>query len=224
MLPLFYRFFRTLARIFTGRNLWFHVAAVVVTFLAVTSGLDGWYFTHLHTSAAAAFLFPAVWLGTLLPVAAPLALLAAGLLARRFVLANTGWALGQAALLGWLVSSCYKAFTGRPGPHFRSRGVMGDMSHVFRFGFWRGGIFWGWPSSHTTVAFAMAFALVFLFRADRWVCRLAPLYALAIGIGVSMTIHWFSDFLAGAIIGSLIGAVVGSSFAQRTRQPGSRLL
>jgi hypothetical protein len=70
----------------------------------------------------------------------------------------------------------------------------------------------------------MAFALVFLFRANSWVRRLAPLYALVIGIGVSMTIHWFSDFLAGAIIGSLIGAVVGSSFAQRRRQPGSRLL
>jgi membrane-associated phospholipid phosphatase len=27
-----------------------------------------------------------------------------------------------------------------------------------------------------------------------------------------MTIHWFSDFVAGAIIGSVIGAVVGKSF------------
>jgi membrane-associated phospholipid phosphatase len=215
MLPLFYRFFRTLGRIFTGRNLWAHVAAIVATFLLVTGGFDGWYFLHLHASAAASFLFPAVWLGTLIPVAAPLALLALGLLARRFVLTNTAWALGQAALLGWLVSSCYKAFTGRPGPHFRSRGVMADMSHVFRFGFWRGGIFWGWPSSHTTVAFAMAFALVFLFRSNSWARWLAPLYALFVGVGVSMTIHWFSDFVAGAIIGSLVGAVVGTSFAHR---------
>jgi membrane-associated phospholipid phosphatase len=37
-------------------------------------------------------------------------------------------------------------------------------------------------------------------------------YALYIGLGVSMTIHWFSDFAAGAIIGSAIGAVVGKSF------------
>jgi hypothetical protein len=27
---------------------------------------------------------------------------------------------------------------------------------MFRFGFWRGGVCWGWPSSHTTIAFAMA--------------------------------------------------------------------
>ena len=37
-------------------------------------------------------------------------------------------------------------------------------------------------------------------------------YALYIGIGVSMTIHWFSDFAAGAFIGTAIGAVVGKSF------------
>jgi membrane-associated phospholipid phosphatase len=27
-----------------------------------------------------------------------------------------------------------------------------------------------------------------------------------------MTIHWFSDFLAGAIIGTVVGVVVGKSF------------
>jgi F0F1-type ATP synthase assembly protein I len=28
-----------------------------------------------------------------------------------------------------------------------------------------------------------------------------------------MTIHWFSDFLAGAMIGTMIGLVVGKSFS-----------
>jgi hypothetical protein len=32
------------------------------------------------------------------------------------------------------------------------------------------------------------------------------------GLGVSLTIHWFSEFVAGAIIGSVIGTVVGRSF------------
>jgi len=44
-------------------------------------------------------------------------------------------------------------------------------------------------------------------------------YALYIGLGVSMTIHWFSDFLAGAIIGSAIGAVVGKSFLRSQMHP-----
>jgi len=32
-----------------------------------------------------------------------------------------------------------------------------------------------------------------------------------------MTIHWFSDFVAGAIIGAVIGAVVGKSFSGANR-------
>ena len=44
-------------------------------------------------------------------------------------------------------------------------------------------------------------------------------YALNIGLGVSMTIHWFSDFLAGAIIGTAIGTVVGKSFLRSEMQP-----
>jgi len=31
-----------------------------------------------------------------------------------------------------------------------------------------------------------------------------------------MTIHWFSDFVAGAIIGSVIGTVVGKSFVRQS--------
>jgi hypothetical protein len=40
----------------------------------------------------------------------------------------------------------------------------------------------------------------------------ALLYAFYIDLGVSVTIHWFSEFVAGAIIGSVIGTVVGRSF------------
>jgi hypothetical protein len=37
-------------------------------------------------------------------------------------------------------------------------------------------------------------------------------YALYIGLGVSMTIPWFSDFPAGAVLGTAIGTVVGKSY------------
>ena len=42
---------------------------------------------------------------------------------------------------------------------------------------------------------------------------IALAYAFYIGIGVSVTsIHWFSEFVAGATIGSVIGVVVGKSY------------
>ena len=110
----------------------------------------------------------------------------------------------------------YKAFTGRAHP---THNVGADISHVFHFGFLRGGVFWGWPSSHTTIAFAMAVTVFTLYPKQRWLGLLAILYAFYVGIGVSMTIHWFSDFVAGAIIGSVIGTVVGKSFGETFEHP-----
>lgn len=109
--------------------------------------------------------------------------------------------------------SFYKAFTGRiPPPYFLGHGALADTSHGFRFGFLRGGMFWGWPSSHTTIAFAMAVVLWILYPQNKLVRYAGMFYAFYVGVGVSVRIHWFSEFVAGAVIGSLIGAVVGKSF------------
>ena len=146
-----------------------------------------------------------------MPILLPLVLLAIGGITRSAKVSLAGWAVGQTELIGALVAAAYKAITGRAHP---SHGVGADISHVFRFGFLRGGVFWGWPSSHTTIAFAMAVTIFTLFPKQRWLGYLAITYALYIGIGVSMTIHWFSDFAAGAIIGTAIGTVVGRSFSR----------
>ena len=59
----------------------------------------------------------------------------------------------------------------------------------------------------------MATTVFTLFPKHRWLGILAILYALYVGVGVSMTIHWFSDFVAGALIGTVVGVVVGTSFS-----------
>jgi membrane-associated phospholipid phosphatase len=89
-----------------------------------------------------------------------------------------------------------------------------DISREFRFGFMRGGIFWGWPSSHTTISFAMSIALMMLYPKNVAIRYLAVIYVLYVGFGVSISIHWFSDFIAGSIIGTVIGFVVGKSFRE----------
>ena len=65
----------------------------------------------------------------------------------------------------------------------------------------------------------MAAAVFTLFPKQRWLGVVALLYAFYVGIGVSMTIHWYSDFVAGAIIGSVIGTVVGKSFGSDSPVP-----
>ncbi|MGA7826913.1 MAG: phosphatase PAP2 family protein [Geobacteraceae bacterium] len=208
---------RNAIRCFSGYNLLGHVAAIGLTYIIVTSGFDWKYFELTRIPILRTLLFPAVRLGMLVPVVVPLVLLAFGALRNASKLKNTAFALGQAAFLGFVISSLYKAFTGRiPPPHFFGHAVLTDSSHGFRFGFLRGGMFWGWPSSHTTVAFAMVVALCRLYPGNRLVRYGALLYAFYVGISVSATIHWFSEFAAGAIIGSVIGAAVGNSFLLRS--------
>jgi hypothetical protein len=61
----------------------------------------------------------------------------------------------------------------------------------------------------------MMTCLIMLWPKNKPLVAGALLYAFYIGLGVSMTIHWFSEFVAGAIIGSVIGTVVGGSFRDK---------
>jgi len=207
------QFFFTLARhiigCFKGRMILWHLVAVVFTFILVISGFDWFIFRSTRDPLLRAWMFPAAPIGGLVPILLPLILILCGIVIRNARFKQTGWAIGQAELIGLLISSTYKAFTGRVHPSFHGGP---DISQVFHFGFLRGGVFWGWPSSHTTIAFAMAVTVFTLFPKRRWVGYVALAYAFYIGIGVSMTIHWFSDFVTGAILGAVIGTVVGRGF------------
>ena len=200
---------RNLIGCFKGRRIVWHVIAILLTFILVLSGFDWRYFLDTRNPALRSWMWPAVGIGGLLPLTLPLFLLVVGFIIQSSRTILAGWAVGQAALLGSLVSSAYKAVTGRAHP---SHGAGTDISHVFHFGWLRGGVFWGWPSSHATIAFAMAATVFTLCPKQRWLGFVAILYAFYVGVGVSLTIHWFSDFVAGAIIGSVIGTVVGKSF------------
>ena len=209
---LFYRLPQNAWRSLNGYKSLLYLLAAGLTYLAVVSRFDlRWYLTGQNPTLQS-LAWPAVALGGLLPIIVPLVLfIAAG---QNTKITNLAGALGQAALLGWLFSAVLKTFTGRLSP---GQFVVSNATSFggFRFGFLRGGIFWGWPSTHTTVACAMAAALVALYPKNRLVRILAPLYALYVGLGVSITIHWFSDFLAGAVIGALVGLAVGRSFRER---------
>ena len=201
---------RNIIDCFSGRRILWHVAAILLTCFLVTCGFDWRFFTVTRDPLLRSLMFPAVHIGGLLPIVLPITLITLGNVLRDERSRLVGWAIGQAELIGALVAASYKAITGRAHP---THSIGADLSHIFRFGILRGGVFWGWPSSHTTIAFAMAFTVFTLLPKQRWLGYVAVAYACYVGIGVSMTIHWFSDFIAGAIFGTLIGIVVGNSFS-----------
>lgn len=218
---LFRGFLKNAASCFRPRVLPLHLAAIALTWLCVTSGFDWSFYVAAQRSGVNAFFFPALPFGALLPIMVPLGIYFYGQWRRIGGIVRIAGAIGQSALIGLLLSGLYKAFTGRMHPKFFDGNALVDISHNFRFGFWRGGVFWGWPSSHTTISFAVAFALISLFPKNRTVHVLALLYAFYIGIGVATVgIHWFSEFIAGAIFGSLVGLAVGRSYRAYAEERG----
>ncbi len=218
---IFYKVFENIGNCYKRKYILWQLLFCLLTYFCVVSGFDLWYLNATQGKTLQMFLFPAVILGMLVPVFLPLGIIVVGYMRKNFSLVNTALALWQSALLGLGISSAYKVFTGRMGPHmmnFYNNSVVGDISHNFRFGIMRGGAFQGWPSSHTSVAFAVALTLVTMYPKNKWLKYGAIVYALYIGIGVSTNIHWFSDFVAGAILGSIIGIVVGKSFLERLKK------
>jgi len=215
MRGFFHNFFGNIKKIFWGKNLLWHLLAIALTYTLIVSGFDWAYFQATRSPALQAVLWPAVPLGAIIPLIGILIFFAFSTFKRNAKLIATALALGQAALFGLLTSDFYKFFTGRPGPpDIFGNPTITDTSHIFRFGILQGGIFFGWPSSHTTVAFAMVVTLFILYRHNKFVRFASIIYALYIGVSASVTIHWFSDFAAGIIFGSVIGVVVGKSFRE----------
>ncbi len=206
----FHKFGRNILDSFKGYNFLFHLLAILLTYLLVVSNFDWKYYSYLRGSYIYYFAFAAAAVGAIIPFIAPSCAFIFGKIQKDKKLFNAGFALTQSAMLGLFISSFYKMLTGRAHPEIIQ--TFSDVTHIFKFGLMRGGIFWGWPSSHTAVAFAMAFSLWVMYPKNKITKTFALIYALFVGLGVSMTVHWFSDFVAGAIIGAVIGTVVGKSF------------
>jgi len=213
---LFHRFPANMGNSFWKYNTILHILAMALTFIIVVNDIDWIYFrsskAHYYLQP---FFFPAVIFGGLIPFIAPVIMYIYGRKKKDRRTVNTAFAVGQAAIIGLVISSFYKAVTGRVPPEIFDDLPVADISREFRFGFWRGGIFEGWPSGHTTVAFAMSLTLIMLYPKNMRVRYLALAYAMYIGFGISTNIHWFSDFIAGAFIGTAIGLTVGKSFYGR---------
>lgn len=210
---IFYKIFTHIVqsvKFYYGLNF---LLAGLLTYIIVKTGMD-WAWLKFCSGHPVVFYagFVPVAVGMFLPILASLWLYISGRKNKNTGRQITGLAVGQAAILGWTISTFIKLFTGRIPP--LNTVALVNNSNEFQLGFYRGGWFNGWPSSHTTVAFAMAIALIQLYPNNKWIKIGAWAYALFIGIGVSTNIHWLSDAVAGALIGYAIGRSVGFGFKE----------
>lgn len=207
---------KNLLGVYTGINLFWHVLAAVLTAILVLSGADWLFFESTRFE----FLKPVILIagigGFFTPVVIPVGMYAYGEWRRNRHLILMGAAAGQASVLAYFITILYKAFTGRTEPEFFTHYITTDYSRDFNFGIIEHGVFWGWPSSHTAVAFAGAVTITLMTR--NRALRVAVLSgATFIGFGAAVGFHWLSDVVAGVIVGCVVGVVVGQYFARKSR-------
>lgn len=121
-----------------------------------------------------------------------------GIISKRENMRNSGiYGLGVVLAAGFFTHLFKIAFT-RPRPNFSGTDILLFLENPTLFDM--GGRFNSFPSGHTTVSFALAYAL------SRSYPRLSPIfYAIAIGVGlsrISLGSHYPSDVMGGAILGT----------------------
>lgn len=197
----------------------------VLTAAIVWSGLDWSYFVWVQTDGPRNLLRPADRAGYFIPVLVPVLFLLGAALFRSWHILRLALASAGAAVLGLAGSMAIKALSGRASPPHHTFGdalQSADNSAGFHFGFMNERLIGGWPSSHATVHFAVAFAL-FILWAGRPVLQTIPLLvAMCIGLGVTLGYHWLSDMVAGACLGAAIGLTIGWQFEKWFSATGAR--
>lgn len=147
-------------------------------------------------------------LGTGLPFIAGSALYGIARLTHHPTLADAVWHTGVGALEAAAAAGFVKIAVRRTRPYVLPH----DPDSLYRDGFWSLGSRWeSFPSGHTTVAFAVAAGATEEMKAH-WPkhARLvgAALYTLAGYVAFARVyddVHWTSDVVAGAALGTLMG-------------------
>ena len=216
-LNLFGNFGNNVLDSFRGNNIYLHLTAVAATALIVDQGVD-YDVEHYFNQHAeyGSWARPVVFTGEYLPFIAGGSLLAYAKIKNDREVLGASFAVLQASLIEFLYNSALKAVTGRPNPDWRHVSNMDSLSRTFRFGFLRGGVFWGWPSGHTAATMAVVSALTSYYPGKTW------LKVVGFGLvgftmfGVSANnrggMHWFSDAVAGALMSYAVGSTVGKYY------------
>lgn len=200
---------------FYGYKLAFQISAVGSTAFFIGTGADGNIYSSYTSGQSDGLAAPAYWIGFLM---APVVGGAMYLVSEKngdndlYLASMAGL---QAAVIALGYTTLIKFFTGRPAPGEFSALDVYEQSRYWRPGFGRGGVYNGWPSGHAMGAAAFTSAIATYYDSTAlWIAASLTTAYIAWGMtaGTRGTEHWFSDIVAGTLIGYSIGSTVGEEF------------
>ena len=205
---------------FKGNNIYFHLAGAASTAILVTTDAD--YYIHKYFNEHEEFgnvTSPAIHYAMYFPFVIGGSLFAYGKIKKDDEAVGASYAVLQSTIIAFSYNSLLKAITGRPNPDWRHTENMSALSKTFRFGFLRGGVFWGWPSGHTSSTMAVVSALTSFYPDKTWLKVVGYSYVAYMVLGVSSLnrggMHWFSDAIAASLMSYAIGSTVGKYYRSK---------
>jgi membrane-associated phospholipid phosphatase len=211
---------------FSGSNSLLQLAGAASTVLLIHVNADYQVNRYFHGHGATSnFFSPVVMTGMFLTPAIGAVCYFEGKHRSDPELKGLGSALLQAQIITTVYMGVLKGITGRPHPDPESGEDMKKLSRTFRFGFLRGGLFWGWPSGHTASTMALVSTLTAYYPEKTWIkVGGAALLGYTI-LGVSAVggghMHWFSDAVAASLMTYAIGHTVGDYYRRQVFPNGS---
>jgi membrane-associated phospholipid phosphatase len=209
---LFDGFWKNTKESFTENWGW-HLTAIGVTPILIETGVDAGVHTTFEESDVNWFL-PAVSAGYLLPFIS-IPMYAEGRAENSKRLTGAAFAVAQTSIIALSTVSILKTFTGRPAPNSRSNVSAQKQSEEFNFGFLNRGIYDGWPSGHMATITSIASSMIHYYPEQEWIKYLGyssmGYTLLAVSAEHRGQFHWFSDGVAGGLMGWAIGKTVGNN-------------
>ena len=187
------------------------IGAGLVTYGAIESGFDTFWRDFSYDNSNLSYLgYSLLVIGMLVPPITPILLYRSGENNQDIKAQITAMALTQSLILTLVIQSPIKMITGRGSTNIRDDIRSSDDCR--KFNWFNMDFMRGWPSGHTATAFSAAATIAELYNDNTMLKAGVYSYAFLMGIGMSLSVHWASDVLAGALIGYAIGKTVGKSF------------
>ncbi|GHV60348.1 hypothetical protein AGMMS49587_01350 [Spirochaetia bacterium] len=193
------------------------IGAGLETWMFIKTGWDWkWRNIAYENDWLSGFGIPGLYIGYVVPGIAPLAAYITGRIIKNEKLQIAGLALTQSLVLTFGIQSVLKMSTGRALP-----GIVNELDHTRNsrtddfsdeFNWFNMDFVGGWPSGHTANAFSAAATIAEIYH-DNLALKIGVYtYAALMGFGKSVSVHWASEVIAGALIGYAIGKTVGKSY------------
>lgn len=204
---------------FTGTNLLFHIGGVGATAVLANSGYDaqvhGTFKHRRHYES-----WPGAVIGSgLVAVGTGVWLYSNGVKNQDNESIGAAFAIAQATMITLAYVSVLKSSTSRPHPTNSSHLTSYQQSNEYELSFMRGIMSYGWPSGHASHTAAVTSALAHYYPSKMWLkwmgFGLTGYMIYTVSSFYQGQMHWFSDGVAGAMMGYAIGSSVGKNFRRR---------